>query len=179
MRARLPDAGAEDLVLLDDFLGVAEAGATLAGIDPDARRRRLTALINAVALARTMPALIVIEDAHWIDEASESMLARFLAVVEQTRSLVVVAYRPEYHGALAHVPGAQTISLGPLSDPETLALLDELLGPDVSLTAIRALIAGRAAGNPFFAQEMVRDLADRGVLGGRRGGIPTTTKSPR
>ena len=46
-------------------------------IDPDARRRRLTALINAATLARTEPALFIIEDAHWIDAVSESMLADF------------------------------------------------------------------------------------------------------
>ena len=65
-------------------------------IDPDARRRRLTALVNAASLARTTPAVFVIEDAHWIDEVSESMLADFFAVVPQTPSLVLVTYRPEY-----------------------------------------------------------------------------------
>ena len=47
-------------------------------IDPDARRRRLTALVNAASLARATPALFIIEDAHWIDAVSESMLADFL-----------------------------------------------------------------------------------------------------
>ena len=47
-------------------------------IDPDARRRRLTALVNAASLARQTPAVYVVEDAHWIDEVSESMLADFL-----------------------------------------------------------------------------------------------------
>ena len=67
---------------------------------PDARRRRLTALINAASLARTEPAVYVIEDAHWIDEVSESMVADFLTVVPQTRSLVLITHRPEYRGAL-------------------------------------------------------------------------------
>ena len=46
-------------------------------IDPDARRRRLTALVNAASLARETPAVYVVEDAHWIDEVSESMLTEF------------------------------------------------------------------------------------------------------
>ena len=73
-------------------------------IDPDARRRRLTALVNAASLARETPAVYVIEDAHWIDEVSESMLAEFLTVIPQTPSLVLVTYRPEYRGALTRVP---------------------------------------------------------------------------
>ena len=70
-------------------------------IDPDARRRRLTALVNAASLARQTPAVYVVEDAHWIDEVSESMIAEFLTVIPQTHSLVLVTYRPEYRGALA------------------------------------------------------------------------------
>src|SRR4029077_13740414 len=131
--------------------------------------RRLTALVNAVSLARAEPAGFVIEDVHRIDEGSDSMLAGFLAVVPQTPSLVLVTYRPEYEGALTRVHGAQTIALGPLSDPETAAMVSELLGPDPSVGALGQTIADRAAGNPFFAEEMVRDLAERGVLRGQRG----------
>ena len=69
-------------------------------IDPDARRRRLTALVNAASLARETPAVYVVEDAHWIDEVSESMLADFLTVIPQTPSLVLVTYRPEYRGRI-------------------------------------------------------------------------------
>jgi adenylate cyclase len=175
VRNRVPDADPEDLLLFHDLLGIADPNAPLPAIDPDARRRRLTALLNAASLARETPAVYVVEDAHWIDEVSESMLAEFLAVAPQTRLLAVVTYRPEYQGALANVAAAQTISLGPLTDSEMIALLDELLGPDLSLTAISALIAGRAAGNPFFAQEMVRELADRGVLDGDRGNYRCAT----
>ena len=138
-------------------------------IDPDARRRRLTALVNAASLARKTPAVYVVEDAHWIDEVSESMLADFLTVIPQTPSLVLVTYRPEYEGALTRVHGQQTIALEPLSDPETAALVSELLGQDPSLGGLPDTIADRAAGNPFFAEEIVRELAERGVLRGQRG----------
>ena len=143
-------------------------------IDPDARRRRLTALVNAASLARQAPAVYVVEDAHWIDEVSESMLADFVAVIPQTPSLVLITYRPEYRGALSRVPGAQSIALAPLSDSETAALVTELLGPDPSVGGLATMIAERAAGNPFFAEEMVRDLAERGVLRGNRSAYVST-----
>ena len=98
VRAQVPDADPEDLLLLDDLLGIADPDAALPTIDPDARRRRLTALVNAASLARETPAVYVIEDAHWIDEVSESMLADFLTVIPQTPSLVLITYRPEYRG---------------------------------------------------------------------------------
>jgi adenylate cyclase len=97
------------------------------------------------------------------------MLAEFVTVVPQSHSLVLITYRPEYRGTLARTPGAQTISLAPLNVAQTAALTTELLGTDPSVRALAARIAERAAGNPFFAEEMVRDLAQRGVLDGDRG----------
>ena len=73
-------------------------------------------------------------------------------------------------GALTRVHGAQTIALAPLDDSDTTALLGELLGSDPSVGELAAVIAERAAGNPFFAEEMVRELAQRGVLAGEHGG---------
>jgi class 3 adenylate cyclase len=170
LREQVPDADPQDLLLLDDLLGIADPDVPLPQIDPDARRRRLTALVNAVSLARAEPALYVIEDAHWIDAVSELMLADFLTVIPQTPSMVLITSRPEYQGALTRVRGAQTIALAPLADSDTVALLGELLGSDPSVAELAAALAERAAGNPFFAEEMVRELVQRGVLAGERGG---------
>ena len=141
VRDRVPDADPEDLLLFHDLLGIADPEVELPKIDPDARRRRLTALVNAASLARTEPAVFVIEDAHWIDEVSESMLAEFLTVIPQTPSLVLVTYRPEYQGALTRVADAHTVALAPLSDSETAALVSQLLGPDPSVGALGQKIA--------------------------------------
>jgi class 3 adenylate cyclase len=54
VRDRLPDPDPEDLALFDDLLGIADPDVKLPRIDPDARRRRLTALVNAASLAREM-----------------------------------------------------------------------------------------------------------------------------
>ncbi len=167
---QVPDADPQDLLLLDDLLGIAHPNVPLPQIDPDARRRRLTALLNSVTLARTDPVLYIIEDTHWIDEISESMIADLLAVIPQTPSLVLITYRPEYEGVLMRVHGAQTIALGPLGDSDTGSLIGELLGSDPSVGELSQTIAERAAGNPFFAEEMVRELAQGGVLAGERGG---------
>jgi class 3 adenylate cyclase len=170
VRARMPtDADPLDLLLLDDLLGIAEPNVALPEIAPDARRRRVTGLINSAWLARTDPALFLIEDAHWVDSVSESMLADFLAVMPRTPSMVLITSRPEYDGALMRVHGAQTVTLAPLPDSDSTALLDELIGSNPSTGELKAVIAERAAGNPFFAEEIVREMAQRGVLTGGRG----------
>ncbi|MGZ5127845.1 MAG: AAA family ATPase, partial [Burkholderiales bacterium] len=141
VRAQVPDADPEDVLLLDDLLGIADPAIPGPVIEPDARRRRLTALINAVTLSRTTPALFVIEDVHWIDEVSESMLTGFLTVIPQSRSAVLITYRPEYQGALARIAAAQPISLRPLSDANTSALIHEVLGAHPSVAGLAEHIA--------------------------------------
>lgn len=169
VRQQIPGGDESDLLLLDDLLGVADPEAAVQQIDPDARRRRVTALINTASLARTQPTLFIIEDAQWVDAVSESMLADFLTVVPRTASMVLITARSEYQGALLRAHCAHTISLAPLADSDTMTLLGELLGTDPSVGELATMIGPRAAGNPFFAEEMVRELAQRGVLTGERG----------
>jgi len=144
VRTRMESADAEDRTLLDDLLGIRDGDTPLPAIDPDARGRRLTALLNAAAVARTTPAVYVIEDAHWIDDVSEAMIAQFAAVVPQTRSLMLVTFRPEYRGALDTLPNSHRIALAPLDDSESTALAAELLGSDGSVGALTSQVAERA-----------------------------------
>ncbi len=169
VRASMPGFDPADLVLLDDFLGIADPDVVVPQITPDSRRHKLTALINTASLVRTQPALYIIEDVHWIDGASESMLVELLKVIPHTASMVLVTYRPEYRGALTGSDGVETIPLAPLNDSDVSALIGQLVGSHDSVSELGARIVGRAAGNPFFAEEMVRELVQRGVLDGEQG----------
>ncbi|GFG55178.1 cyclase [Mycolicibacterium agri] len=169
LRDRLRDADEDDIALFEDLIGVRSPTAALPKIDPDARQRRLSALVKAAAVARETPALYIVEDVHWIDDASDAMLADLLTVIPQARAMVLITHRTEFHGALSRVPGAQTLTLAPLSNTDTVELARELLGPDPSVDELIGTVTARSAGNPFFTQEIVRDLVERGVLVGERG----------
>ena len=103
VREVIPAADPDDLLLLDDLLGIADEATPMPAIEADGRGRRLTSLLNAAAVARKQPAVYIVEDVHWIDDASDAMLAEFIAVVPQTSSLMSITYRPEYGGALANM----------------------------------------------------------------------------
>jgi class 3 adenylate cyclase len=167
VRERLPAADPADLLLLDDVLGIAEPGADRPAIDPDACRRRLSALLTSASAARGAPDIYVVEDAHWMDEASESTIADFLEAL--IPSMALITYRPEYHGRLADLVVVDTIALAPLDDVHAAALIAGLVGADPTVRPLAAEIAAHSAGNPFFAEEIVRDLAERGVLQGNPG----------
>jgi adenylate cyclase len=166
VEARFAAADRDDLLLLQDLIGIADSSVALPAIEPDARRRRLAHMINTALLRRQAPALYVIEDVHWIDESSETMFAEFFAVMPRTHSMVLLTYRPEYRGGLARMSGSQTITLSPLSIPQAAALTNEMIGSHLSLKRVAVQVTERAAGNPLFAQEMVHDLLERGVLEG-------------
>ncbi|NVN50099.1 hypothetical protein HLY00_949 [Mycolicibacterium hippocampi] len=166
-RSALPAADRDDLAILDDMLGVSDRE-QVTDMDPDARRRRLTALLNSALLARHRPAVYVIEDAHWIDEVSEAILSDLFGAVSTAPALVLITHRPEYTGALALTADA-TIRLDPLDAAASSELVASLLGTDPSVGELACRIADRAAGNPFFIEEIVRDLAERRILTGNRG----------
>ncbi|MGE2717611.1 ATP-binding protein [Mycolicibacterium litorale] len=165
----LPGADREDLAFLHDILGIADPAVAAPAVSPEARHRRLTALLRFALVTRKAPAVFVIEDAHWIDEASESLLAELLDAIPGTRSLVLISHRPEYRGALARSSAARAIALSPLPSSDMFALATELLGTDPSVRVLAEEVVQTAAGNPFFAGEIVRDLVERGVLDGARG----------
>ena len=115
--------GPRGLALFEDLLGIS---------DPDggAAQDRPGCPAPAVDRAgqRHIPGpanfrLYIIEDAHWIDEVSESMIADFITVIPRTPSIVLATYRPEYRGALTQVADAHTVALAPLSDSETMVLV--------------------------------------------------------
>ena len=88
----------------------------------------MTALVSAASLARNAPAVYVVENLHWIDGVSESLVADFVAVVPQTHLAGADQLPRRISIRVDPVPGAQRIALAPLSDSDTAALVLQLLG---------------------------------------------------
>jgi class 3 adenylate cyclase/tetratricopeptide (TPR) repeat protein len=171
-RALLLDTSfAEDLPLLFDFLGVPDPDRPPPQISGEARQRALRGIVCRLTSspARRHTIVIVVEDLHWIDEGSEGMLAALLEAVAGTPTLVVVNYRPEYEPAWAGAPSFRSVSLAPLGPADTREMLRDIAGEDPSLDGLEEPIHERAAGNPFFVEEIVRELAETGRLQGERG----------
>jgi adenylate cyclase len=169
LRIRLAPADPEDLLLLEDLLGIRDPTIASPNVSADARRRRLVGLLGAARVSRAEPTVYIIEDVHWIDLASESILADLMAVVSRIRSMVVITYRPEYSGALSRLPGIRRITLTPLDDSAAWQMTSELIGSHPSVNELAANIIEHSAGNPFYVQEIVREFAERQVIVGDRG----------
>ncbi len=160
----------EDLGLVCEFLGVPLGDHPPSPLQPRARRARLLEITGRmVRHSGAATSVIVIEDLHWLDDASEEFVASLVNVVAGTRAMLVVNYRPSYTAAWMQDPGFQQIALGDLGASDTEALVGQLIGSRPELSAIRQRIAERSGGNPFFAEELIRSLAENGSLFGRPG----------
>ncbi|HWP33228.1 MAG TPA: adenylate/guanylate cyclase domain-containing protein, partial [Solirubrobacterales bacterium] len=171
-RALLLDPGlAEDLPLLFEFLGVPDPDRPLPQLSAEARQRALRGVVCKLVRApnRREPIVTVVEDLHWMDDASEVLLRELLGSVGATKTMVLVNHRPEYQPAWRGAPHYREIRLAPLELEDTRTLLEDLAGDDPSLDGLAELIHERTAGNPFFIEEFVRELVEAGHLEGARG----------
>jgi len=189
-RSLLLDAAfAEDLPLIFDFLGVPDPERPVPRMDPEGRQRALADFLCRLVSnpARRKILILVIEDLHWVDEGSQAMLNGLVEGMEGTPTLVLVNYRPEYEPAWAD-SRYETIELQPLDREDTSQLLCDIIGCDPSLDGIDEPIHERTGGNPFFIEEIVRELAESGYLQGEQGtyrlarpiedaGVPVTVQA--
>jgi len=162
---------ADDLPLLFDFLGVPDPARPLPQLSAEARQRALRGVVCKLVDApqRHDPAVLVVEDLHWVDAGSETLLGELLGAVEGTQTLVVVNFRPEYEPGWSGPPDYHEIALQPLGLDDTRELIGDLAGEDPSLDGLAEHLHERAAGNPFFIEEIVRELVEAGHLEGERG----------
>ncbi|HVD40495.1 MAG TPA: adenylate/guanylate cyclase domain-containing protein [Solirubrobacterales bacterium] len=190
-RALLLDPSfAEDLPLMFDFLGVPDPERPVPQMSPEARQRSLAEvlcrLVSKPSRQRTL--LLVFEDLHWIDEGSQAMLNGLVEGFGGTKTLVLFNYRPEYSPPWTEVDCFEALELAPLRREDTRELLRDLTGEDPSLDGLDEPIHERTGGNPFFIEEIVRELAEAGYLEGERGayrlarpiedaGVPVTVQA--
>jgi class 3 adenylate cyclase/tetratricopeptide (TPR) repeat protein len=140
-------------------------------LDPEGRRGRIVEVFRRLLLApvRPQPLVVVVEDLHWIDPETEWVLETLVQGLPTARLLLLTSYRPEYRPPwVAHEANLE-LRLEPLSSETADLLLRDLVGPSSDLVSLLAVVAERAAGNPFFLEEGVRHLADSGRLLGKRG----------
>jgi predicted ATPase/class 3 adenylate cyclase len=151
---------------LSALVGIEEATASLAHLDPPLRRRRTFEAITRLLLRESLnqPVLLLVEDLHWLDSETHAWLTLFSERVATARLLLLVNYRPEFHHGWGSKTYYRQLRLDPLGSEEAYALLTALLGDSAALQPLKPFILAKTAGNPFFMEEMVQTLVDQRVL---------------
>ena len=129
--------------------------------------RQADAIVRLLALCIAGPLVVVVDDAHWLDDASTNLLARVAAAADGADGrpwLVISLRRPSAEQPEADA-GETVITVTSLPDSEASELVWS--APDVHVRPhdVRAIVA-RAAGNPLFLQELLRHVAQTAPAAG-------------
>jgi transcriptional regulator with AAA-type ATPase domain/tetratricopeptide (TPR) repeat protein len=158
------DAGAA-LPYLLRFLGLKEGTEALDAQSSDGVRRRTAHVLRQmlVAASRQRRLVLVVEDLHWVDAASEGLGAA-LDNLHGVPVLLVLTYRPGYQPSWIHRPHVTRLALQPLSPEESLHVVSAVLPPHLAGEPVARSIAARGEGNPFFLEELARNAGERREL---------------
>ena len=162
----------DDLPLIFDFLAVPDPERPAPRMDPEARQRQLLGMMKRLTHAESAhePGVVVFEDLHWLDPASEVFLANRIEAVQGTRSLTVLNFRPEYRAAVdveVLLPPDRARSARPRGDRADAR--SSCSAPIPRWTGCPSWFASGPQGNPFFIEELVQALVEAGSLEGERG----------
>jgi class 3 adenylate cyclase len=162
----------EALPLMFDFLGVPDPARPSPPIGPEARQRRFLDLSRQLARARSAqePAVLLLEDLHCFDKASDEYIENVVVeVASGNRTLLLLNFRPEYQASWMRKSYYHQLPLQALGAEAIRELFADLIGTDPSLDRLTELIRERTGGNPFFIEESVHSLVEAGALVGTRG----------
>jgi class 3 adenylate cyclase len=156
----------ENLGLLLNLLGLKPPEGALEGLDGVLIGLRTRELMQRLTQARSRltPMILVFEDLHWLDSASEDLLATIVAIDEPLQLLILYTRRPEYSPPWAGRPRVTRLPMDPLSARETARIAEARLGVDHLPEALAKLIVAKAEGNALFAEEIASFLVERGIV---------------
>ncbi len=157
----------EDTVpFLESMLASGGATDPLRQMDPAIKQQRTFAAIARLLRRESLdrPVVLIFEDLHWLDGGSESFVRSIAGDLADASILLLANYRPEYDSSWLRSANCATLDLLPLTEGSASDMLDGILGNAESLAVLKRLIVEKGEGNPFFIQEIVQTLLDRGVL---------------
>jgi class 3 adenylate cyclase/tetratricopeptide (TPR) repeat protein len=183
-------APTDALPFLLHLLGLEEEAPAFGSLPPETVRQHTLEVIREFCLrwSRIRPLVLAIEDVHWIDQASETLLAALVEALHEAAILLLTTCRPGYVSAWREKPYVRQLALKPLPEAASLTLLRSLPGYRSHTTdAIRAILT-RSEGNPLFIEELTRSMAEspqpapaipstlQGVLAARIDRLPNESK---
>ncbi|AWL91931.1 ATP-binding protein [Bradyrhizobium ottawaense] len=141
-------------------------------LEPHARGRAISDASCAIveSIARRQRTILLIEDLHWIDRASDAVMAT-LSALQCPDLLVLLTTRPNGMPVWIARCHAEIVAMRPLDDDSGLAMLAEMLGPATTNADLKNRIISHTANVPLFIEEVCRSLKDSGMLLGQWGDL--------
>jgi class 3 adenylate cyclase/tetratricopeptide (TPR) repeat protein len=137
-------------------------------LEPLLRRRVIIDAVRNVLdrVVTSRPTVLLLEDLHWIDGQSETVVEALMSLATSRPLLVLLTWRTEYTPDWLEGLDVLRIWLRSLDAASANALLDNLLGTAANLDALKARILRHTGQIPLFIEEVARQLIGRRVAGG-------------
>ena len=141
-----------------------EPGVTV--MEPQLRRAEIFDALRRLTLraAEIRPQVVVFEDLHWMDQATEFYLRFITDSIPAGRLLLILTYRPGYINPVAERTFQSRIALSSLSSADSIAMTRSILAVDSLPENLQATIVRKAEGNPFFVEEVIKSLKEIGAI---------------
>ncbi|MBR0682637.1 AAA family ATPase [Roseomonas eburnea] len=151
---------------LRSLLALPIPDAAWSGLDPAHRRRVTHDALRALVLraAASRPVILLIEDMHWADAESRSVIDAVIDSLGGARVLIIATYRPEFENRWSRLSYFSLVQLGPLDRDASDRLLRNLIGGTPELSSLRERMIEQTGGTPLFLEEIARSLVETGVL---------------
>jgi class 3 adenylate cyclase/tetratricopeptide (TPR) repeat protein len=153
----------QDAALFAEMLSLPNDGRYPAlDLAPEERRQKTQEALTAqlAGLTRQRPALMIVEDAHWVDPTSLEVFGRTVDHIKTLPVLLIVTFRPEFNapwGGRSHVT---TLALNRLGEHEAAAIIARIVGNKDLPTDVTARIVERTDGIPLFVEEMTKAVLE-------------------
>lgn len=127
------------------------------------------------AESRRTSVVMIVEDLHWIDEASQELLEMAVGRLMRARVMILVSHRAEHRPVWRTSAALTQVTLRPLLDEDVIQITRALAGGALP-RELEQRILDKAEGSPFFAEEITRSLGEEGYI--TQGGDGTRLTRP-
>jgi len=150
------------------LLSVKNSGIDSILMSPEGLKDKTIEAIKQIILkgSQNRPLVLVIEDLHWADEATEDALRWLIEAVPGAKILMIFTYRPEFVHSWGGRSYHNQITLNRLSNRESLSIVSNILGTDTIDNELQNLILNKTEGVPFFIEEFVKSLLGLDIIKG-------------
>jgi tetratricopeptide (TPR) repeat protein len=146
----------QDGPVLLHLLGIEDVAGSPALSNPEAVKAKIFEVFRRLSIRRSRrrPLVLVLEDLHWVDKASEELLGILAEDVSGAPIFLLAAYRPGYQPPWLDKSYAGQIPLNPLTRDDSLRVVRSVVDTERVVDQVTEEIVAKADGNPFFLEQL-------------------------
>src|SRR5229473_2388291 len=131
----------------------------------EVKERTIAALIAmVVGIAKSVPVVMLLEDAHWIDPTSLDLTGQLVERVQNLAVLIVLTARPEFEAPWIGRPNFTALALNRFERSQVVTMIDRIMSSRALPTEVLDQIIAKTDGVPLFVEELAKSVLESGLL---------------